>query len=49
MPLEDYSKWTDVNGTCELIYMWASNLNRPKSGSFVILKNKDNIVIPEFL
>ena len=49
MPTEDFTKWTKPEGIATLIKMWADGLNRPKSGSFTVLKNKDNIVIPELV
>lgn len=49
MPLEDFSKWTKPDDISALIKMWADGYNRPRSGSFVILKNKDNCVVTEFV
>lgn len=49
MPLEDFSKWTSVDSTADLIYMWASDINRPKSGSFCLLKNINGLIVPEYV
>jgi hypothetical protein len=49
MPMEDFSKWTKPEGIATLIKMWVEGFNRPKSGSFTVLKNKENIVIPELV
>lgn len=49
MPLEDFSKWTSLDGSSELVYLWANGVHRPKSGSFVGLKTKDDVVVPEFM
>jgi hypothetical protein len=49
MPLEDSSKWTKPEGIAALLKMWADGFNRPKSGSFALLKNRDSYVIPEFV
>lgn len=49
MPLEDFNKWTKPEGIAALLKMWADGYNRPRSGSFAILKNKDNYVVPEFV
>jgi hypothetical protein len=49
MPLEDPSKWTHPEGIAALLKMWADGYNRPKSGSFAVLKNCDNYVVPEFV
>lgn len=49
MPLEDFSKWVNLEGTSELLLHWANGNNRPKSGSFLGLKTKEGVVIPEFL
>ena len=49
MPNEDYKNWTKPDGIASLIKMWIDGLNRPKSGSFAILRNKDGFVIPDFV
>jgi len=49
MPSHDCSKWTKPEGMAALLKMWADGYNRPKSGSFAVLKNKDNYVVPEFV
>jgi hypothetical protein len=49
MPFEDSSKWISPEGLAALLKMWADGYNRPKSGAFAVLKNKDNCVMPEFV
>jgi short-subunit dehydrogenase involved in D-alanine esterification of teichoic acids len=49
MPLEDFSKWTSTDLTADLLLMWCNGFNKPKTGSFAMLKTKDDIVIPEFI
>lgn len=49
MPLEDVSKWTNLESTADLLYMWAIGINLPRTGSFALLKTKENIVIPDFI
>ena len=49
MPNEDFSKWTKPDGIAALIKMWVDGHNRPKSGSFTVLKNQDNLVIFELV
>jgi len=49
MPNEDFSKWTKPDGISNILKMWAEGINRPKSGSFAILKMKDNYVVPDLV
>ncbi len=48
MPDEDFTKWTKPEGIAALLKMWTDGYNRPRSGSFAVLKSKDNYVYPEF-
>ena len=49
MPLENENKFTKPESIAALLKMWADGYNRPKSGSFALLKNNDNYVTPEFV
>ena len=49
MPNEDYNNWTKPNGIATLIKMWIDQINRPKSGCFAVLRNKDGLVVPDFV
>ena len=49
MPLEDSCRFLKPEGVASLLKMWADGYNCPKSGSFAVLKNVDNYVVPEFV
>lgn len=49
LPLEDSGRFLRPDNVAALIKMWADGYNCPKSGSFALLKNCDNYVIPEFI
>jgi hypothetical protein len=49
MPLDDSSKWLNPEGIAALLKMWADGYNCPKSGCFVVLKNKENCIVTEFV
>jgi hypothetical protein len=49
MQTENTSKLISPEGVGALIKMWADGYNRPKSGAFAVLKNKENCVMPEFV
>ena len=49
MPLEDFTKWIKPEVIAEFLKMWADGLNKPKSGSYALLKYKDGIVVPDYI
>ncbi len=49
MPNADFSKWATLDGVAGLLRMWADGKNRPKNGSFAVLKNINGMVVPEFV
>jgi dihydropteridine reductase len=49
MPNADFSKWASLEGVAGLLRMWADGQNRPKNGSFAVLKNVNGTVVPEFI
>ncbi len=46
---EDYTQWIKPDGIATLIKMWVDGINKPKSGCFAVLRNKDGVVVPEFV
>lgn len=49
MPESDFSKWTSPEAIAGLVKMWAEGANRPKNGSFAIMKKVNDMVVPEFV
>lgn len=49
MPDADFTKWTSPDDVAGLVKMWADGNNRPKNGSFAIMKKVNEMVVPEFV
>lgn len=49
MATADFSKWAKPEQIGGLLKMWSEGNNKPKNGSFVILKVDNNSVYPEFI
>lgn len=49
MPNADHSQWVSPDSMAGLLKMWADGNNRPKNGSFAIIKNEKGMAIPEFV
>ena len=49
MPNADFSQWASIDGVAGLLRMWADGSNRPKNGSFAVLKSVNGAVVPEFI
>ena len=49
MPTADFTTWTKPDHIAGLLRTWADGTNRPKNGSFAVLKTLNDSVVPEFL
>lgn len=48
-PLEDFSKWINPIAIANNLKIWANKYERPKSGSFIVFKNQDDVLSIEFV
>ena len=49
MPTADHSTWAPPEKIAGLLKMWAEGVNRPKNGSYAVLKTINGSVVPEFV
>jgi dihydropteridine reductase len=49
MPNANFDEWASPNQIGELLKGWVDGLNRPSTGSFVVLKVKNKSIVPEFV
>ena len=49
MPTSDFNTWAPPEKIAGLLKMWAEGTNRPKNGSYAVLKRINGSVVPEFV
>jgi len=49
MPNSDFNTWAPPEKIAGLLKMWAEGTNRPKNGSYAVLKSLNGSVVPEFV
>lgn len=49
MPTAKFDEWANPRQIGELLKGWIDGLNRPSTGSFVVLKVKNKSIVPEFV
>lgn len=49
MPKANFDEWANVRQIGELLKGWIDGLNRPSTGSFIVLKVKNKSIVPEFV
>lgn len=49
MPDADFNSWSSPDKIAELLKKWAEGKSRPANGSFAVLKNVNDAIVPEFV
>ncbi len=49
MPTADFATWVKPDSLSGLLKMWADGNNRPKNGSFALIKVEKGMAVPEFI